>query len=112
MEWIDIRAASVEVGHDGGGFAFDNELPRHKEYLEPFQLASRPVTCAEFLDFMNCGGYERPELWLSEGWDTVQAQGWRAPLYWHRDSPGRVERFHAAGADAAESNSLRHRSAM
>ena len=88
MEWVEYPGGLVEVGHAGRGFAFDNESPRHKQYLEPFQLASRPVTCAEFLDFMNCGGYERPELWLSEGWETVQAQGWRAPLYWHRDAEG------------------------
>jgi ergothioneine biosynthesis protein EgtB len=85
MEWIGYPGGIFEIGHDGNGFAFDNEGPRHKEYLEPFQLASRPVTCAEYLDFIVCGGYERPELWLSEGWDTVKAQGWRAPLYWHRN---------------------------
>ena len=60
-------------------------------------MASRPVTCAEFLDFMNCGGYERPELWLSEGWDTVQAQRWCAPLYWHRDSSGEWSIFTLRG---------------
>ena len=66
-------------------------IMRHRAtrvFLEPFQLASRPVTCAEYLDFINCGGYERPELWLSEGWDTVQAQGWRAPLYWQHEQSG------------------------
>jgi ergothioneine biosynthesis protein EgtB len=97
MEWVDYPGGLVEVGHAGDGFAFDNESPRHKEFLEPFQLASRPVTCAEFLDFMNCGGYERPELWLSEGWDTVQAQGWRAPLYWHRDAAGEWSVFTLRG---------------
>ena len=97
MEWIEYPGGLVEVGHASDGFAFDNESPRHKEFLEPFQLASRPVTCAEFLDFMNCGGYERPELWLSEGWDTVQAQGWRAPLYWHRDSSGEWSVFTLRG---------------
>jgi ergothioneine biosynthesis protein EgtB len=85
MEWVDFAGGVCEVGHGGEGFAFDNETPRHKQYLERFQLASRPVTCGEYLDFMNCGGYARPELWLSEGWETVQAQGWRAPLYWHND---------------------------
>jgi ergothioneine biosynthesis protein EgtB len=88
IEWVEYCGGMVEAGHGGSGFAFDNELPRHKEFVEPFQLASRPVTCGEFLDFINCGGYERPELWLSEGWDAVQAQGWRAPLYWHLDSSG------------------------
>jgi ergothioneine biosynthesis protein EgtB len=97
MEWVEYPGGLVEIGHGGRSFAFDNELPRHKQYLEPFQLASRPVTCAEFLDFMNCGGYERPELWLSEGWDTIQAQGWRAPLYWHRDSSGEWSVFTLRG---------------
>ena len=67
-------------------FAFDNETPRHPIYLPPFQLASRLVMCAEYLAFIEDDGYARPELWLSEGWDTVQAQGWQAPLYWVRDS--------------------------
>jgi ergothioneine biosynthesis protein EgtB len=97
MEWIDYPGGLVEIGHSGSGFAFDNESPRHKQYLEPFQLGSRPVTCAEFLDFINCGGYERPELWLSEGWDTIQAQGWRAPLYWHRGQDGEWSVFTMRG---------------
>ena len=102
VQWVDYRGGLVEVGHAGAGFAFDNESPRHKEFLEPFQLASRPVTCAEFLDFMNCGGYERPELWLSEGWDAVQAQGWRAPLYWHRDASGEWSIFTLRGQMALD----------
>ncbi len=97
MKWVEHPGGLVEIGQGSDGFAFDNEFPRHKQYLEPFQLASRPVTCAEFLDFMNCGGYERPELWLSEGWDTVQAQAWRAPLYWHRDSSGEWSIFTLRG---------------
>jgi ergothioneine biosynthesis protein EgtB len=88
MEWIEYPGGIHEIGHGGDGFAFDMESPRHKQYLEPFRLASRPVSCAEFLDFINCGGYERAELWLSEGWETVRAQGWRAPLYWHAEAPG------------------------
>jgi ergothioneine biosynthesis protein EgtB len=72
----------VEIGHDGDGFAFDNEAPRHRACLRPFALADRPVTCGEVLAFMADRGYERAELWLSEGWQHRQAQGWRAPLYW------------------------------
>ena len=72
--------------NDLHAFAFDNETPRHPIYLAPFQLASRPVTCAEYLAFIEDNGYTRPELWLSEGWDTLQAEGWQAPLYWIRDS--------------------------
>jgi ergothioneine biosynthesis protein EgtB len=66
-------------------FAFDNETPCHSVYLAPFQLASRLVTCAEYLAFIEEDGYARPELWLSEGWDTMRAEGWQAPLYWRRD---------------------------
>ena len=72
--------------NDLHAFAFDNETPRHPIYLPPFQLASRLVTCAEYLAFIEDNGYSRPELWLSEGWDALQALGWQAPLYWVRDS--------------------------
>ena len=67
-------------------FAFDNETPRHSVYLQPFKLAARLVTAGEYLAFMNDNGYTRPELWLSEGWSTMRAEGWQAPLYWRRDS--------------------------
>jgi len=73
-----------EVGHAGAGFAFDNEGPRHRVYLEPFALARRPVTNREFLAFVDAGGYRDPEPWLADGWAAVQRQGWEAPLYWQR----------------------------
>jgi ergothioneine biosynthesis protein EgtB len=82
LRWTSFEGGLHEIGHAGGGFAFDNEGPRHKVWLEPFRLASRPVTCGEYLAFIEDGGYERPELWLSDGWATAQAQAWRAPLYW------------------------------
>nr|WP_158751595.1 ergothioneine biosynthesis protein EgtB [Acidobacterium sp. S8] len=85
LEWRDYDGGLAEIGHDGEGFCFDNELPQHRVYLEPFALASRTVTCAEYLAFMEDGGYQRADLWLSEGWQTVQAEGWRAPLYWQQD---------------------------
>jgi ergothioneine biosynthesis protein EgtB len=72
----------VEVGHRGEGFAFDNEGPRHQVFLQPFALASRLVTCGEYLAFMADGGYRRPELWLSDGWAACQLRGWTSPLYW------------------------------
>jgi dimethylhistidine N-methyltransferase len=78
----------VEIGHDGADFAFDNEGPRHKVYLEPYRLADRLVTNAEWLAFMADRGYSRPELWLSEGWACVQAEGWNAPLYWEQAEDG------------------------
>ncbi len=83
--WIDHDAGLVEIGHRGPGFSFDNETPRHVAYLAPFSLASVTVSCRDWLAFMDDGGYRRPELWLSEGWATVQAEGWKAPLYWFDD---------------------------
>lgn len=85
VSWIGHEGGLVKIGHSGEGFCFDNEQPRHKVYLKPFELASRLVTCGEYLDFMRDGGYERAELWLSDGWDTVRAQQWRAPLYWFEE---------------------------
>jgi ergothioneine biosynthesis protein EgtB len=74
-----------DIGHDGRGFAFDNEAPRHRVLLEPYRLADRLVTCGEYAEFIRAGGYRTPELWLSDGWATVQERGWQAPLYWHAD---------------------------
>jgi ergothioneine biosynthesis protein EgtB len=71
-----------EAGHNGPGFCFDNERARHRVWLDPFRLATRLVTCAEFAAFIDDGGFQKPELWLSAGWDAVKANGWRAPLYW------------------------------
>jgi ergothioneine biosynthesis protein EgtB len=81
-EWVPFPGGLTWIGHDGEGFHFDNEAPRHRVFLEPFELASRPVTSGEFLAFIDDRGYERPELWLSDGWDAVRQSGWRAPLYW------------------------------
>jgi ergothioneine biosynthesis protein EgtB len=97
LEWVAFTPGSaagagvVEAGvtpdpQSLDAFAFDNETPRHPVYIAPFRLTSRPVTCAEYLAFMDENGYERPELWLSEGWDTMRAEGWQAPLYWHRNA--------------------------
>jgi ergothioneine biosynthesis protein EgtB len=72
----------VEIGHHGTGFAFDNELPRHRVFLTPFELASRPATNAEFLDFIRDGGYRNAALWLSDGWATVKGEQWTRPIYW------------------------------
>jgi ergothioneine biosynthesis protein EgtB len=80
--WVDFDGGLEEIGHYGPGFAFDNEGPRHKVWLEPFRLSTHPVSCGEYLDFIADGGYRRPEFWLSDGWATVQEQGWQAPLYW------------------------------
>ncbi len=74
-----------EAGHAGGGFCFDNEMPRHRVWLEPFALADRLVTCGEYAEFMADGGYRKPEFWLSAGRDAVKQNGWRAPLYWSEE---------------------------
>ncbi len=83
--FIAFAGGLREIGHEGGGFAFDNEGPRHTVFLHPFRLANRPVSNGEWLDFIDDGGYRRPELWLSDGWAAVQAEAWQAPLYWRQD---------------------------
>jgi len=82
IQWVDFEVSVYQIGHAGEGFAFDNESPRHEVLLRPFRIASRLVTNAEYLEFMHDGGYRRPDLWLSDGWDTVSAQRWNSPLYW------------------------------
>jgi ergothioneine biosynthesis protein EgtB len=82
LKWLDGPIGLVEIGHAGEAFAFDNEGPRHRCWLAPFQIANRLVTCEEYADFIADGGYETPALWLSEGWALVQSNGWRAPAYW------------------------------
>jgi len=84
MSWLAFAGGECEIGHAGGGFAFDNESPRHCVRVQPFRLAARLVTNREYLEFINDGGYRRPELWLSDGWDQVCAAGWQAPLYWEQ----------------------------
>ena len=82
VSWGRVPAALYEIGHCAEGFAFDNETPRHRVWLEPFEIASRIVTAGEYLGFIEAGGYRTPELWLSDGWAAVESGGWNAPLYW------------------------------
>lgn len=96
--WQEFERGVYKVGHAGDGFSFDNEGPRHEVLLERFQIASRQVSNAEYLNFINDGGYRRPELWLSDGWDTVNAQGWKSPLYWEEHDARWLE-FTLDGAD-------------
>jgi ergothioneine biosynthesis protein EgtB len=84
LTWQRVPAGVAEIGHAGPGFAFDNESPRHRVMLHGSQLAGSLVRNEDFLAFVADGGYDRPELWLSEGWATRQANGWTAPLYWHK----------------------------
>ena len=82
VKFMSFDGGVVQAGHEGDGFSYDNEGPRHDVLLHPFGLANRCVTKGEWLDFMADGGYETPSLWLSDGWATVNQEGWRAPLYW------------------------------
>jgi ergothioneine biosynthesis protein EgtB len=82
LEFDRFDGGLREAGYRGDGFCFDNELPRHRAWLEHFSLAHRLVTCAEYAAFIADGGYSKSELWLSAGWDTINANGWTAPLYW------------------------------
>jgi len=84
LTFTSFEGGLYYIGHDGAGFSFDNEGPRHQALLHPFQLANRLVTCGEWLDFIEAGGYRDPSLWLADGWATVKTQSWAAPLYWER----------------------------
>lgn len=84
LRWHAYAGGVQEIGHAGPGFAFDCETPRHRQFLEDFRLASRPVSNGEYLSFMVDGGYARSELWLSDGWQLMRQHGWQAPLYWQR----------------------------
>jgi ergothioneine biosynthesis protein EgtB len=96
LKWRSFAGGVHRVGHEGDGFAFDNEGPAHREFLEDFVLASRLVTNGEYLEFMRDGGYERSELWLSPGLAIVQDGGWKAPFYWEREGDDWTE-FTLAG---------------
>lgn len=82
--FVELAGGLIELGFSGEGFAYDNEGPRHRVHLEPFRLARSLVTCGDFRDFIEDGGYQRPELWLSDAWLLVQTEGWELPLYWER----------------------------
>jgi ergothioneine biosynthesis protein EgtB len=90
---IAIPGGVALIGHDGGGFAFDNESPRHQVLLRPFRIASRPVSNGEYRAFIADGGYRRPEFWLSDGWSKVQDEKWEAPLYWLKDDDGSAPEY-------------------
>lgn len=85
VQWLEFSGGVDYIGADGEQFAFDNERPRHRVVVEDFELASRPVTCGEFIEFIEDGGYDDHRWWLADGWETVRSEGWDAPLYWQRD---------------------------
>ncbi len=82
LEFRDFEGGLIEIGHSGEGFSYDNEVPRHRTYTDSFRLANRAVTNGEYLEFVRAGGYEDPIHWLSDGWNTVQKEGWKRPFYW------------------------------
>src|SRR5262245_29365701 len=94
--FIPVEGGLYEVGAGAEGFAWDNERPRHRVFLEDFSLMNRPVSCGEYLEFIEDGGYRNPQLWLSDGWDTVCCEGWEAPLYWEQTS-GKWMQFTLSG---------------
>ena len=94
LRWIDVPGGTVELGHSGDAFAFDNETPRHAAVLAPYRIADRLVTCAEYAQFIADGGYERPGLWLSDGWAAVQGGSWKAPAYWLAPGDARARSEH------------------
>ncbi|MGK5005193.1 ergothioneine biosynthesis protein EgtB [Janthinobacterium sp. LB2P70] len=91
--WLAFDGGLAQIGHAGDGFCFDNELPRHPQYVAPFELASALVTNGEFLTFIEAGGYRTAHLWLAEGWDWVRSQQLACPLYWQRDEAGHWQEF-------------------
>ncbi|SDG36674.1 MULTISPECIES: ergothioneine biosynthesis protein EgtB [unclassified Duganella] len=104
LAWLPFEGGLTEIGHDGQGFSFDNELPRHKQYVAPFALASRLVTNGEYLDFINAGGYFNAALWLAEGWDWVRTQNLKAPIYWFQDEKGAWQEFTLHGSQPLDLN--------
>jgi ergothioneine biosynthesis protein EgtB len=89
--FVSFDGGIFEVGHDGNGFAYDNEGPRHEELIRPFKLATRCVTNAEWIEFIEDGGYATPTLWLADGWNTVNGQGWQGPLYFEKAEGGYMQ---------------------
>ena len=87
-QWSDFAGGLIDIGHHGEGFGFDNEWPRHRCYLEPYRLANRLVSNADYLQFIDAGGYRESQHWLSDGWRAAQQHGWQAPLYWRRQDDG------------------------
>lgn len=97
VRWLARAGGVHEVGFDGDGFAFDNETPRHQVLLYPYEIADRLVSCADYAQFIADGGYQRADLWLSDGWAAVQANGWRAPAYWLAPEDSRLAHQSATG---------------
>lgn len=104
LQWQRIEAGVVEIGHDGEGFCFDNERPRHRQFVEAYRCASRLVNNAEYRAFVDAGGYRDPALWLSEGWEWRKQLGLEHPVYWQRDGDGSWAEFTEYGLQPLEPN--------
>jgi ergothioneine biosynthesis protein EgtB len=102
LQWLPQVGGLVQIGHAGDGFAFDNEGPRHTQFLPPYVLAQRLTTQGEWLDFINDGGYQEPRWWLAAGWDWRCSQGIEAPAYWRRADDGRWQVFTLRGLQAVQ----------
>ena len=84
LSFIEVEGGLIEIGHQDAGFCFDNELPRHQQFIPSYKIANRLITNGEYLAFIMAKGYQRPEYWLADGWDLVKSRKWNAPLYWHQ----------------------------
>ena len=84
INWIEFEGGISEIGYEGNSFVYDNETPKHREFLNPFKLADRLITNKEYIEFIEDGGYQNAVYWLSDGWATVEKEGWKAPLYWEK----------------------------
>jgi ergothioneine biosynthesis protein EgtB len=102
LEWVRSDGGAVDMGHTGPGFAFDNETPQHRVWLNPYALGNRLITNGEWVTFMNSGGYQDPRWWMSAGWDWVQSQRIHAPLYWQADGEGNWSTFTLHGRVAVD----------
>lgn len=108
LGWIHFGEGLYWTGHEGRGFAFDNEMPRHRNYVPAFEIADRLVTKGEYLHFIEDGGYRRPEFWLSEGWQHAVRENWQAPLYWEKH-PSKWTEFTLSGIQLLDENEpVRH----
>ena len=97
LEFIEVDGGLIGVGHSGSAFCFDNELPRHQQFIHSYKIANRLITNSEYLEFIEATGYQRPEYWLSDGWDTVKNKHWCAPLYWHQFEKNKWSIFTLSG---------------
>jgi ergothioneine biosynthesis protein EgtB len=104
LAWLPFEGGIVDIGHSGTGFAFDNEVPRHRHWLQPYALANRLVTQGEWAEFIEDGGYRDVRWWLSAGWSWLCDQRIEAPLYWRRSAAGAWQRFTLAGLQAIEAD--------